>query len=261
MLNVLKEELGLEGNRERNMKLVQMVKLSKSTKGRGRGSRRPPVAAAVKQFLLVALGSLLVPTSSRICKFDYAEYLAGRVEDIRTFNWSGHVARQLKVELTVTKKREGEARARGADMQWVNGDIQFLMLHLMDFLKVRGIATNTIPSCSYWFEPRVDNLCSAVPKAELYDVAPVLLSREEVRSRFFPGRGRREWESGTSSSAPHTATPRFYTTEWWEETDLESLDTDELKALQSLTEKVKDKWDSWRESVRRVAIERQQDQN
>ncbi|CAL1412212.1 unnamed protein product [Linum trigynum] len=97
------------------------------------------------------------------------------------------------------------------------------MLHLMDFLKVRGFATNTIPSYSYWFDPRVDNLCLDVPKAELYDVAPVLLSREEARSRFFLECVSREWESGTSSSAPRTASPRLYTTEWWEEIDLESL--------------------------------------
>ncbi|CAL1361050.1 unnamed protein product [Linum trigynum] len=185
MLKVLKEELGMEGNRERNVKVLEMVKLTKSTKGRGRERRRPPVAVAVKQFLLVALGLLLVPTSSRIYTF----------------------------------------------------------------------------FCSYWFEPRVDNLCLAVPKAKLYGVAPVLLSREEVRSRFFPGHGRREWESGTSSSALHTASPWLYTTEWWEETDLESLDTDEIKVLQCLTEKVMHKWDSWRESVRRVAIKRQQDKN
>ncbi|CAL1399775.1 unnamed protein product [Linum trigynum] len=221
MLKVLKEELGMEGNRERNVKVVEMVKLTKLTKGRGKERRRPPVAVAVKQFLLVALGSLLVPTSSRICKFDYAEYLAGRVEDIRTINWSGHVAQQLKLELTVTKKREVKARAKGQKLQWVNGDIHFLMLHLLDFLKVRGFATNTIPSCSYW----------------------------------------REWESGTSSSALHTASLRLYTTEWWEETDLESLDTDKIKVLESLTEKVMHKWDSWGESVRRVAIKRQQDKN
>ncbi|CAL1381566.1 unnamed protein product [Linum trigynum] len=229
MLKVLKEELGMEGNRERNVKVVEMVKLTKSTKGRGKERKRPPVAVAVKQFLLVALGSLLVPTSSRIYKFDYAE--------------------------------EAKARAKGKNLQWVNGDIHFLMLHLLDFLKVRGFATTTIPTCSYWFEPRVDNVCLSIPKPELYDVAPVLLSREEVRSRFCPGRGRREWESGTSSSALHTASPRLYTTEWLEETYLESLDTDEIKVLQSLTEKVIHKWDSWRESVRRVAIKRQQDKN
>ncbi|CAL1379616.1 unnamed protein product [Linum trigynum] len=45
MLKVLKEELSMEGNRERNVKVVE---LTESTKCRGRERRRPPVAVAVR---------------------------------------------------------------------------------------------------------------------------------------------------------------------------------------------------------------------
>ncbi|CAL1382254.1 unnamed protein product [Linum trigynum] len=161
MLEVLKEEINMNANRSRNVKIVAMIEKACGSKEK----RRPHVAVVVKHFLLVALGSLLAPTSSRIYKLDYAGYLAGRVENIRT------------------------------ECSW---DIHFLMLHLLDFLIVRGLATNTIPSWSYWFEPRVD---------------------------------------------------KFYKTDWWEEIDLETIETEELKALQSLSEKAMDKWDSRRESV------------
>ncbi|CAL1388438.1 unnamed protein product [Linum trigynum] len=146
--------------------------------------RRPPVAAAVKQFLLLTIGSMLVPKMSRLCDLDYVEYL-----------------------------------------QWPLGDIHFLMIHLLDFLNVRGFATKTIPACTYWFDPRVD----------------------------------KDWESGSSSSAPPTSYPQFYSTHLWEEIDLETLEDNELEALESLTKKVMDNWDSRRESVRRVIIKRQQE--
>ncbi|CAL1386729.1 unnamed protein product [Linum trigynum] len=89
--------------------------------------RRPLVAAAVKQFLLLAMGSMLVPKMSRLCDLDYAEYLVGRVEDIATFNWSGFVARNMKFELSRAKENEAEARANGRQ-QWPLGDIHFLMV-------------------------------------------------------------------------------------------------------------------------------------
>ncbi|CAI0627746.1 unnamed protein product [Linum tenue] len=203
--------------------------------------RRPPVAATVKQFLLLAMGSMLVPKMSRLCDLDYAEYLVGRVEDIATFNWSGFVARNLKFELSRAKENEAEARAKGRQ-QWPLGDIHFLMIHLLDFLNVRGFATKTIPTCSYWFDPRVDKVCLNIPKeADKYLLGPMLLSREEVKSRFRPGRAKRDWESGSSSSAS--------TAEWWKDDELEKLDDDELKALESMTEKMMDVWESRRDSV------------
>ncbi|CAL1403865.1 unnamed protein product [Linum trigynum] len=186
--------------------------------------RRPPVAAAVKQFLLLALGSMLAPKMSRLCDLDYAEYMVGRVEDIATFNWSGFVARNLKFELCRVKENEAESRA-GGKQQWPLGDIHFLMIHLLDFLNVRGFATETIPTCSYWFDPRVDKVCSNIPKVA-------------------------DWESGSSSSAPAI--------DWWADVDLETLEDDELKALESLTKKMMDVWETRRDSIWRVVIMRHQ---
>ncbi|CAL1382484.1 unnamed protein product [Linum trigynum] len=209
MLDMFLEELNIECNRSRN---VEVLDLKEAACGGPDDApkRRPPVAAAVKQFLLLALGSMLIPKMSRLCDLDYAEYLVGRVEDIATFNWSGFVARNLK-----------------------------------------GFATKTIPTCSYWFEPRVDKVCCNIPKeAEKYLLGPMLFSREEVKSRFRPERVRRDLEFGSSSSAS--------TTEWWKDVDLETLDDDELKALESMTEKMMDVWESRRDSVWRIVILRHQ---
>ncbi|CAL1411563.1 unnamed protein product [Linum trigynum] len=249
MLDMFLEELNIECNRSRN---VEVLDLKEAACGGPDDApkRRPPVAAAVKQFLLLALGSMLIPKMSRLCDLDYAEYLVGRVEDIATFNWSGFVARNLKFELSRAKENEAELRHLGKQ-QWPLGDIHFLMIHLLDFLNVRGFATKTIPTCSYWFEPRVDKVCCNIPKeAEKYLLGPMLFSREEVKSRFRPARVRRDLEFGSSSSAS--------TTEWWKDVDLETLDDDELKALESMTEKMMDVWESRRDSVWRVVILRHQ---
>ncbi|CAL1389118.1 unnamed protein product [Linum trigynum] len=247
MLEMFKEELNMECTRSQN---VEVMDLREEACGGPDDApkRRPPVSAAVKQFLLLALGSMLAPKMSRLCDLDYAEYMVGRMEDIATFNWSGFVSRNLKFELGRVKENEAEARARGKQ-QWPLGDIHFLMIHLLDFLNVRGFATKTIPTCSYWFDPRVDKVCSNIPKvADKYIMGPMLLSREEVSVS-----ANMSWESGSSSSAPAT--------DWWADVDLESLEDDELKALESLTEKVMDVWETRRDSIWRVVIMRHQGNN
>ncbi|CAL1371887.1 unnamed protein product [Linum trigynum] len=163
--------------------------------------RRPPVGAAVKQFLLLALGSMLAPKMSRLCDLDYAEYMVGRVEDIATFNCSGFVARNLNL-----------------------GDIHFLMIHLLDFLNMRGFATKTIPTCSYWFDPRVDKNVS-----------------------------RGIGNQGRAARLLLLIGGRMLT--------LETLEDDELKSLESLTEKVMDVWETRRDSIWRVVIMRHQGNN
>ncbi|CAL1371886.1 unnamed protein product [Linum trigynum] len=223
MLEMFKEELNMECTCSRNVEVMDLREAA-SCGPDDAPKRRPPVATTVKQFLLLALGSMLAPKMSRICDLDYAEYMVGRVEDIATFNWSGFVARNLKFELCRVKENEAESRA-GGKQQWPLGDIHFLMIHLLDFLNV----------------------------TDKYIMGPILLSREEVRFRFRPERVRRDWESGSSNSAPAT--------DWWADVDLETLENDELKALESLTEKVMDVWETRQDSTWRVVIMRHQGNN
>ncbi|CAL1371877.1 unnamed protein product [Linum trigynum] len=126
MLEMFKEELNMECTRSRN---VEVMDLREAACGGPDDAlkRRPPVAATVKKFLLLALGLMLAPKMSRLCDLDYADYMVGRVEDIASFNWSGFVARNLKFELCQVKENEAESRA-GGKQQWPLGDIHFLIV-------------------------------------------------------------------------------------------------------------------------------------
>ncbi|CAI0430308.1 unnamed protein product, partial [Linum tenue] len=147
-------------------------------------SPRPPVAIAVKQFLLLATGSILLPTFSRRCKLDFAPYLGGSVEDVRVYDWCTFIVRELKVELTVAKKNEHSAKALGSPCVWVLGDCYFLILHLLDSLKLGGLHTKTIPSCRFWWKQSVERASTSIPLVRgRYDLAAALLSREEIASR------------------------------------------------------------------------------
>ncbi|CAL1381534.1 unnamed protein product [Linum trigynum] len=111
---------------------------------------RPPIVMVVKQFLLLETGSLVAPAFAHMCKLDFAEYMCGRVDDIGVYNWSAYVVRELNVELVAGKRKELIVRAMDKKNLWVLGDVHFLLLHLLDFLSVRGLHTKTILSCSYW---------------------------------------------------------------------------------------------------------------
>ncbi|CAI0450683.1 unnamed protein product, partial [Linum tenue] len=123
MRKSFQEEVGMAGNRSRNVCLKKLANTATPAEG-----DRPPVAMAVKQFLLLATGSLLAPTFARICKLDFAEYLCGRVEDIAVYNWSAYVVRELKVKLAAAKRKEPAARAVGKKNLWVLGDVHFLLV-------------------------------------------------------------------------------------------------------------------------------------
>ncbi|CAL1355870.1 unnamed protein product [Linum trigynum] len=119
MLDSFSEDISMIPNRSRNVSIKALRQLAIPGEG-----PRPPVAMAVKQFLLLASGSLLVPTFAQRCKLYFAPY----------------------IELTVEKKKEHAARAKDKPCVWVLGDCYFLTLHLLDSLSLRGFHTKTIPS-------------------------------------------------------------------------------------------------------------------
>ncbi|CAL1381329.1 unnamed protein product [Linum trigynum] len=104
MLDSFSEEVGMIPNRARMVPIKKLRELPIPANG-------PRTPIAVKQFLLLATGSMLVPTFSRRCKLDFAPYLGGSVEDVRVYDWCTFIVRELKVELIVAKKKEHSAKA------------------------------------------------------------------------------------------------------------------------------------------------------
>ncbi|CAL1354138.1 unnamed protein product [Linum trigynum] len=78
MLDSFSKDVGLTPNRSHNVQIKKLRELVILAEG-----PTPPVDMVVKQFLLLATGSLLVPTFARMCKLDFAPYIGGSVEDVR----------------------------------------------------------------------------------------------------------------------------------------------------------------------------------
>ncbi|CAL1354963.1 unnamed protein product [Linum trigynum] len=102
-LDSFSKDIGMIPNRSLNVPVKDLMELAIPAKG-----PRPPVAMVVKQFLLLATGSLLVPTFARRCKLDFAAYIGGSIEDVRVLD--------------------------DKPCMWVLGDCYFLILHLLDSL-------------------------------------------------------------------------------------------------------------------------------
>ncbi|CAL1392424.1 unnamed protein product [Linum trigynum] len=240
MLDSFSEEIGMIPNKSRNVPIKALRQLAIPAEG-----PRPPVVMAVKQFLLLASGSLLVPTFARRCKLDFAPYIGGSIEDVRVYDWCTFNVRELKVELIVAKKKEHVARAKGKPCVWVLRDCYFLTLHLLDSLSLRGLHTKTIPNCRFWWKQNVERASTSIPlTGGRYDLAADLMIREEIASRNQLQPAATEGTSATaaSSSAPPPARAPMPTTEWWETEDLTSLQLKQLKGLKEMTESKIEKW-------------------
>ncbi|CAL1411626.1 unnamed protein product [Linum trigynum] len=250
MLDSFSEEVGMIPNRARMVPIKKLRELAIPANG-----PRTPVAVAVKQFLLLATGSMLVPTFARRCKLDFAPYLGGSVEDVRVYDWCTFIVRELKVELTVAKKKEYRSRVLGSPCVWVLGDCYFLILHLLDSLKLGGLHTKTIPSCRFWWKQNVERASSSIPLVKgRYDLAAALLSREEMASRrqLQPVAIGGTSAAAASSSAPPPHRAPMPTAEWWEIEDLTSLSLGQLKGLKEMTESMIEKWVARRDKVQTI---------
>ncbi|CAL1380992.1 unnamed protein product [Linum trigynum] len=234
MFDSFSEDIGMIPNRSRNVSIKALRKLAIPGEG-----PRPPIAMAVKQFLLLASGSLLVPTFARRCKLDFAPYIGGSMEDVRVYDWCTFIVRELKVELTFAKKKEHAARAKDKPLVWVLGDCYFLTLHLLDSLSLRGLHTKTIPSFRFLWKQNVDRASTSIPlTGGRYDLTADLLSREEIdaRNQLQPAANEGTGATTASSSAPPLAHASVATAEWWETEDLTSLQLEQLKGLKEMTE-------------------------
>ncbi|CAL1369205.1 unnamed protein product [Linum trigynum] len=220
-LSAFQAEIGMGGNRCRNFSLSDMVdKLTDE-------NARPPVRKAVKQFILLALASLLRPSWSRICELDYAEFLLGKIERVKCYNGSGLVVAELKSSLASFQGK--------AFLDWVHGDVHFLIVHLLDFLKVKGVGTFITPTCSYWFKDRQMKVVEAIHAMGSGGIADLLMTRPEIQQRF----GGSVGDKGQSSTQAPDA-PEFYNSSWWEKNDLERMDEDQV--LKCMSESMFNKW-------------------
>ncbi|CAI0447282.1 unnamed protein product, partial [Linum tenue] len=159
--------------------------------------------------------------------------------------------RELKVELTVAKRKEQSARALGSPCVWVLGDCYFLTLHLLDSLKLGGLHTKTIPSCRFWWKQTVERAGTSIPLVRgRYDLAAALLSREEIASRrqLQPSASA----AAASSSAPPPDRAPLPTAEWWETEDLTRLSLGQLKGLKEIIESMIEKWVARRDKVQTI---------
>ncbi|CAL1378052.1 unnamed protein product [Linum trigynum] len=250
MLDSFSEEVGMIPNRAHMVPIKKLRELAIPANG-----PITPVAIAVKQFLLLATGSMLVPTFSRRCKLDSAPYLGGSVEDVRVYDWCIFIVRELKVELTVVKKKEHSARALGSPCVWVLGDCYFLILHLLDSLKLGGLHTKTIPTCRFWWKQSVERASTSITLVRgRYDLAAALLSREEIASRRqlqLVAIGGTSAAAASSSAPPPDRAP-MPTAECWETEDLTSLSLGQLKGLKEMTESMIEKWVARRDKVQTI---------
>ncbi|CAL1401434.1 unnamed protein product [Linum trigynum] len=64
---------------------------------------RPPIRKNVKQFMLLALASLLRPSSSRNCELDSSEFHVGKIERIKSYDWSDLVVAEMKSSLAAVQ--------------------------------------------------------------------------------------------------------------------------------------------------------------
>ncbi|CAL1382518.1 unnamed protein product [Linum trigynum] len=250
MLDSFSDEVGMIPNRACMVPIKKLQQLPIPANG-----PRTPVAIAVKQFLLLATGSMLVPTFSRRCKMDFAPYLGGSVEDVRVYDWCTFIVCELKVELTVAKKKEHSARALGSPCVWVLGYFYFLILHLLDSLKLGGLHTKTIPSCRFWWKQSVERASTSIPLVRgRYDLAAALLSRKEIASRrqLQPVAIGGTSAAAASSSAPPPDRAPMPTAEWWETEDLTSLSLGQLKELKEMTKSMIEKWVARRDKVQTI---------
>ncbi|CAN0927059.1 Heat shock 70 kDa protein BIP2 [Linum grandiflorum] len=133
--------------------------------------------AFAKLYIMFSLGQLLVPSNSVKVSMRYAQFLNGSFDDIGKFNWGKHVADTL-INGLVELKNTGKTT-------YPDGDMNFLVLHMMDMLKVEGLHATEHPTCTYWDSELIKSVMKKLRRGSEI-VVPAFKKRSEVNSDLEP---------------------------------------------------------------------------
>ncbi|CAN0899414.1 hypothetical protein LINGRAHAP2_LOCUS20260, partial [Linum grandiflorum] len=103
-------------------------------------------SAFAKLYILLCIGELLAPGNSDKVSLMYAAYLHGNFASMKMYNWSQHVVDTALV---------GLAEHKTTGRVYPSGDINFLIMHLLDSMVVEKFHANVKPTCGYWDDGKI----------------------------------------------------------------------------------------------------------
>ncbi|CAN0858616.1 hypothetical protein LINGRAHAP2_LOCUS7358 [Linum grandiflorum] len=110
-----------------------------------------------KLYILFCIGKLLVLGNSDKVSLKYGAYLRGDFASIKKYNWSQHV-----VDISLA----GLIEYKAAGKVYLSGDINFIILHLLDSVVVDKFNTLVKSSCSHWNDGKIGQVVKDVKQAD-----------------------------------------------------------------------------------------------
>ncbi|CAN0843374.1 hypothetical protein LINGRAPRIM_LOCUS154 [Linum grandiflorum] len=123
--------------------------------------------AFAKLYILLCIGELLAPGNLDKVSLKYGAYLKGEFASIKTYNWSQHVLETALAGLSawhVSRK------------VYPSGDINFLIMHLLDSLVIEKYNAVVKPTCGHWDDGKIGRV---VKKLTQPDGSLTLTLKEE----------------------------------------------------------------------------------
>ncbi|KAL6553090.1 G6pd5p [Orobanche gracilis] len=159
-MDVLKRELGLEIG-TKSSELVNMVEIQ---------SRLPSYEndeTWQKAILLVSIGYLLCPSKNGLISLKYDRCLS-KLDEVCEYNWCEHVLQHLQ-------------RTIKPGTMYPNGDIHFLMVHVMDKLQQGDLSTSE-PTCMKWSNDQMFHCFDKIAKGKGFGHAIAKKSTKKAES-------------------------------------------------------------------------------
>ncbi|CAN1174414.1 hypothetical protein LINPERHAP2_LOCUS31287, partial [Linum perenne] len=192
--------------------------------------------AFCRMYILHSLGTLLVPGNSWKITLNYAKYLNEDLSTLGTLNWGQYVVDTLLEGLDglVTKA------------SYPSGDFNFLVLHLLDMVRLDGLSAPKSPTCAYWDDGRVSEAVQMMKNSHgVWDFK--LRRREQLKGlplseapwldelfETIPTQPTQDY--ATSSVRPVPTTFSGPTDGWAELVDVASADVGQLALMRQIAE-------------------------
>ncbi|CAN1747595.1 hypothetical protein LINPERHAP1_LOCUS3201 [Linum perenne] len=192
--------------------------------------------AFCRMYILHSLGTLLVPGNSWKITLNYAKYLNEDLSTLGTLNWGQYVVDTLLEGLDglVTKA------------SYPSGDFNFLVLHLLDMVRLDGLSAPKSPTCAFWDDGRVSEAVQMMKNSHgVWDFK--LRRREQLKGlplseapwldelfETIPTQPTQDF--ATSSVRPVPTTFSGPTDGWAELVDVASADVGQLALMRQIAE-------------------------
>ncbi|CAN1150329.1 hypothetical protein LINPERHAP2_LOCUS17501 [Linum perenne] len=223
----LEASTGMRGNKHTNIKLaVLKTMIEECVDGN----------AFCRMYILHSLGTLLVPGNSWKITLNYAKYLNEDLSTLGTLNWGQYVVDTLLEGLDglVTKA------------SYPSGDFNFLVLHLLDMVRLDGLSAPKSPTCAFWDDGRVSEAVQMMKNSHgVWDFK--LRRREQLKGlplseapwldelfETIPTQPTQDF--ATSSVRPVPTTFSGPTDGWAELVDVASADVGQLALMRQIAE-------------------------